>query len=254
MLNLFKMDLRRSFRGKLFYCLILGLGVMLGTFALTGTLGDTNSIASLIGPVSSGNDMMASMGISMVMIFGAIFVTALIGSDFATGFIKNIFTVHAKKTDYVISKLLVSAIGSAVMLAFYVILMAVLGAVQGLPFGDVGMGGILCFILEKLMLCIALNAMVIMVNVFCRNRVVGILVCFVLGMGGITMLLSLAGNALSLPILTTISTLTVAGSAGMCTLIPNTSVLLHVVIASAAWCVIGILGSLVILKKKDLKA
>lgn len=254
MLSLFRMDLRRMFRGKLFYILLAGLGVLLGTFALTGTTGANTSIAALIGPVAAGGgDMMSSMGISMVLIFGAIFITALIGSDFATGFIKNIFTVHANKWDYIISKLLISVIGSAIMMAFYVVLMIILGAVQGLPMDLPSGGGLALFILEKLITMIALNSLVILLNLFCRNRVIGVLGCFLLGMGGITMLLGLLGSNFDISFFTVLSTLTVAGSANLSTLVPDAGVFFHVLAVAVVWGGAALAGSYFVLKKKDLK-
>lgn len=61
MLNLIKMDLRRTFRTPLLYALLLGLGVMLGTFAMTGTMGESHSIAALIGPITASDDMMSAL-------------------------------------------------------------------------------------------------------------------------------------------------------------------------------------------------
>lgn len=255
MLNLLKMDLRRMFRGKLFYALVIGLGVLLGTFAMTGTTGGGVSIAGLIGPVAEGGgDMMSSMGMSMVLIFGAIFITAIIGSDFATGFIKNIFTVHAKKWDYIVSKLIISTIGSVIMIFFYFILMMILGAVQGLPFDLPSGGGLVLFLLEQILIAVAVNALVILFNLFCRNRAIGVIACFVIGMGALTMLIGIIGEALNAPFITTISTLTVAGSAGLTSLIPSAGVFFHVLIAVIVWTAAALAGSYFVLRKKDLKS
>lgn len=255
MLSLLKMDLRRMFRGKLFYCLLVGLGVMIGTFAMTGTMGGGTSIAALIGPVTEGGgDMMSSMGMSMVLIFGAIFITAIIGSDFATGFIKNIFTVHAKKWDYIISKLIISIVGSVIMIFFYFLLMMILGAIQGLPFDLPGGGGLVLFLFEQILIAVALNSLIILFNLFCRNRAIGVIACFVIGMGAITMLIAIIGTALNAPFITTLSTLTIAGSAGITSLIPSAGVFFHVLIVTVVWTAASLIGADFVLKKKDLKS
>lgn len=257
MLNLFRMDLRRLFRGKSFYLLILGLAVMIGTFAMTGAAGANTSIAALIGPVASGGgDMMsAMMGISMVLIFASLILTIFIGSDYSTGFAKNIFTVHAKKWDYILSKLLISIIVSAIYITFYVALMSVLGAIQGLPMGlPGGFGGLALFVLENLLLAVALNSIVILINVFFRNRVIGTLGCFLIGTGAISMLIGLLGGLLDWPFLNTLATFSVAGCGMICSLVPRGMVFLQVVIVSVVWTALALYLSYLTLKKKDLKS
>lgn len=210
MLNLIQMDLRRTFRTPLFYALLLGLSVMLGTFTMTGVMGENQSIA-LIGPVSSAGNMMSTMGMSMVLIFGAIYVVSIIGKDFSTGFIKNILTIHANKSSYILAKLVVGTIVSALMLVFYIVLMIILGAIQGLPVGIPSIGGLILFIIGKLLLAVALNTLLIGFELTFRNLPISILACFMFGMGGATILLSMLGSSLNIPLLQTISTFTIAG-------------------------------------------
>lgn len=251
MLNLVKMDLRRTFRTPLFYALLLGLGVMLGTFAMTGVMGDNQSIAALIGPVSTAGDMMSGMGMSMVLIFGAIYVVSIIGKDFSTGFIKNILTVHAKKNEYIVSKLIVGTISSALMLLFYVVLMVILGMIQGLPLGVPSIGGLLVFLIGKLLLAVALNALLIGFELTFRNLPISIIACFVFGMGNATMLLSMLGGMLNLPFLQTISTFTIAGSSGIGTLSGSAGTFLHIALCAVAWLIFSLVCTGLVMKKKD---
>ncbi|MDD3219712.1 MAG: hypothetical protein PHC41_09035 [Lachnospiraceae bacterium] len=251
MLNLIKMDLRRTFRTPLFYALLLGLGVMLGTFAMTGVMGENQSIAALIGPVSSAGNMMSTMGMSMVLIFGAIYVVSIIGKDFSTGFIKNILTIHANKSSYILAKLVVGTIVSALMLVFYIVLMIILGAIQGLPVGIPSIGGLILFIIGKLLLAVALNALLIGFELTFRNLPISILACFMFGMGGATMLLSMLGSSLNIPLLQTISTFTIAGSSsiGMLTIIAGDFI--HIVICSLVWLAFALITACLIMKRKD---
>ena len=46
---------------------------------------------------------------NMVFIFGGIMVSIFIGHDYKSGYVKQLFTTHAKKQDYMISKSLVCA-------------------------------------------------------------------------------------------------------------------------------------------------
>lgn len=251
MVNLIKMDLRRTFRTPLFYALLLGLGVMLGTFAMTGVMGEGQSIAALIGPVSGTGDMMSTMGMSLVLIFGAVYIVSIIGKDFSTGFIKNIMTVHANKRDYIISKLVVSTVVSALMIAFYVVLMVMLGGIQGLPLSIPSFGGLLVFLVGKLLLAVALNALLIGFELTFRNLPISILACFMFGMGGATMLLSLLAESFNMPVLQTISSFTIAGSSSIGTLSAPTGDTVHIIVCALVWLIASLVCTSLIIRKKD---
>ena len=50
---------------------------------------------------------------NMVFIFGGIMVSIFIGHDYKSGYVKQLFTTHAKKQDYMISKSLTCAFAMA---------------------------------------------------------------------------------------------------------------------------------------------
>ena len=52
---------------------------------------------------------------NMVFIFGGIMVSIFIGHDYKSGYVKQLFTTHAKKQDYMMSKALVGAFSMACM-------------------------------------------------------------------------------------------------------------------------------------------
>ena len=58
---------------------------------------------------------------NMVFIFGGIMVSIFIGHDYKSGYVKQLFTTHAKKQDYMISKSLVCAFAMACMCITYLI-------------------------------------------------------------------------------------------------------------------------------------
>ena len=58
---------------------------------------------------------------NMVFIFGGIMVSIFIGHDYKSGYVKQLFTTHAKKVDYMISKSLVCAFAMACMCVTYLI-------------------------------------------------------------------------------------------------------------------------------------
>lgn len=176
---------------------------------------------------------------------------SIIGNDFSTGFIKNILTIHANKSSYILSKLVVGTISSALMFVFYVVLMIVLGLIQGLPMGIPSIGGLIVFLIEKLLLSVALNALLIWFELTFRNLPVSILACFMFGMGGATMMLSMLGTSMDIPMLQTISTFTIAGSNGVGLLTLNAGDFVHVILCSIAWLVVSLAGACLIMKKKD---
>ena len=58
---------------------------------------------------------------NMVFIFGGILVSIFIGHDYRSGYVKQLFTTHAKKRDYMMSKSIVCAFAMACMCIAYLI-------------------------------------------------------------------------------------------------------------------------------------
>ena len=58
---------------------------------------------------------------NMVFIFGGIMVSIFIGHDYKSGYVKQLFTTHAKKQDYMISKTITCAFTMACMCITYLI-------------------------------------------------------------------------------------------------------------------------------------
>ena len=58
---------------------------------------------------------------NMVFIFGGIMVSIFIGHDYKSGYVKQLFTTHAKKQDYMISKSLTCAFAMASMCITYLL-------------------------------------------------------------------------------------------------------------------------------------
>ena len=56
---------------------------------------------------------------NMVFIFGGIMVSIFIGHDYKSGYVKQLFTTHAKKSDYMMSKSLTCAFAMACMCITY---------------------------------------------------------------------------------------------------------------------------------------
>ena len=104
----------------------------------------------------------------MVFIFGGIMVSIFIGNDYRSGYVKQLFTTHAKKQDYMISKSLVCAFAMACMCVTYLIG----GTVGGLLVGyetAVEVGSLLVAIFGKIIMSLGWASLYTFLNVIFRR-------------------------------------------------------------------------------------
>ncbi|MBE6589786.1 MAG: hypothetical protein E7643_06365 [Ruminococcaceae bacterium] len=105
---------------------------------------------------------------NMVFIFGGIMVSIFIGHDYRSGYVKQLFTTHAKKQDYMISKSLVCAFAIVCMCASYFLG----GTVAGLLVGyetDVNVGSLIIAILGKMIMSLGWASLYTFLNVIFRK-------------------------------------------------------------------------------------
>ena len=105
---------------------------------------------------------------NMVFIFGGIMVSIFIGHDYKSGYVKQLFTTHAKKQDYMISKSLVCAFAMACMYITYLIG----GTVGGLLVGyetTVNVGSLVIAILGKIIMSLGWASLYTFLNVIFRR-------------------------------------------------------------------------------------
>lgn len=113
-----------------------------------------------------GIDKYANM--NMVFIFGGIMVSIFIGNDYRSGYVKQLFTTHAKKIDYVLSKSLTCAFATACTCVTYLIGAVAAGAITRLSF-EVDALGLICAILGKIALSLGWASLFTFVNVIFRR-------------------------------------------------------------------------------------
>lgn len=105
---------------------------------------------------------------NMVFIFGGIMVSIFIGHDYKSGYVKQLFTTHAKKQDYMISKSLVCAFAMACMCVTYFIG----GTVGGLLVNyetTVSVGSLIIAILGKMIMSLGWASLYTFLNVIFRR-------------------------------------------------------------------------------------
>ena len=138
-----------------------------------------------------GIDKYANM--NMVFIFGGIMVSIFIGHDYKSGYVKQLFTTHAKKSDYMLSKSLVCAFAMACTCVAYLFGGVVAGALTLTSF-SVNAGKLICAILGKMVMSLGWASLYTFLNIIFR-RYFGISIAssfffgtgiLVIGLGAIT--------------------------------------------------------------------
>lgn len=123
--------------------------------------------------------------INMLYFLIAVLVCIFVSDDFRSGYSKNLFTVRAKKTDYVISKTVVCFVGGALMVLAFLIGSMLGGAISNLPFEMVGFGvgeAVMC-IISKLLLVSVFVPIYLVMSVVAKHRLwLSLILSFGVGM------------------------------------------------------------------------
>ena len=120
---------------------------------------------------------------NMVFIFGGIMVSIFIGHDYRSGYVKQLFTTHAKKEDYMISKTISCAFAIVCMCLCYLVGTILAGALVGLSF-SVNFGSLICALLGKLIMSLGWASLYVFLNIiFRKNFWISIVSSFFLGTG-----------------------------------------------------------------------
>ena len=198
-------------------------------------------------PLYVVSDIGQYANMNMVFIFGGIMVSIFIGHDYKSGYVKQLFTTHAKKSDYMMSKSLTCAFAMACMCITYLIGAVLAGALVGLSF-KVNFGSLICAILGKIAMSLGWASLYTFLNVIFRRYFgVSIASSFFFGTGILIIGAgAVIGNASS-----SILNIFLYGSSVYACLSSNLLSLLICLVVSVAWAVIyNILGSY-ILSKSD---
>lgn len=179
---------------------------------------------------------------NMVFIFGGIMVSIFIGHDYKSGYVKQLFTTHAKKQDYMISKSLVCAFAMASLCIAYFIG----GTVAGLLVGyetEVNAGSLVIAILGKIAMSLGWASLYTFLNVIFRKKFgVSIALSFFFGTGILIIGAAAIIEKLSLP--NFVLNLFLYGSSVNASLASNIGTLFVCIAVSLMWAVIyNCLGS-----------
>lgn len=208
-----------------------------------GLYTNTWNIIAADTPLYIINDMGDYANMNMVFIFGGIMVSIFIGHDYRSGYVKQLFTTHAKKQDYMMSKSLVSAFAMACMCITYIIGGIVGGLFAGLSF-EINIGSLIIAILGKMVMSLGWASLYTFLNVIFRRYFgISVVSSFFLGTGiPIIGAAAIIGNNSLLNIF-------LYGSSVYACLSGNLLTLMICIVVSVAWTVIyNLLGSLVLSK------
>lgn len=134
-------------------------------------------------PLYVVSDMGQYANMNMVFIFGGIMVSVFIGHDYRSGYVKQLFTTHAKKQDYMISKTLVSAFSMACMCVTYLLGTVAAGILVGASM-KVNVSSLILAIIGKIIMSLGWASLYTFLNIILR-RYFGISIAssFFLGTG-----------------------------------------------------------------------
>lgn len=209
-----KVDFKRLFLSRSFYiivaaCLVAPILILVMTTMMDGSVSVNpqtgeetviegfDNVWQIIGSVSDPNasasgdmsamsmDIVSMCNINMLYFAIAALVCIFVADDFRSGYAKNLFTVRAKKTDYVASKTLVLSFGASMMVLAFFIGSLVGGAVSGLSFEMVGFNALnlVWCILSKMVLVSVFVPIYLIMSVVAKQKLwMSILLSMMVGM------------------------------------------------------------------------
>lgn len=252
--NIFKMDMHRLLHSKVFYVSIAFLLAMAVGQIMGGMSTTMDALMGVALTGDAGTDFMSSvMGAGVIYILISIIIAIFVCGDYAGGFAKNLFAVHADPKEYVGGKMLSMAVVSALMLVLYAIICLIALPVLGY---DVvlsgGVLGLIVFLLEKWMVGCAMSAVVLLVSFFTRNMAWTMFVGFLIATGGLTMGISLFAQAFGLEWIETVFSVLISGAAKLCSMQFDSIILLRVLVTCGVWTVAAYMCGKQVLLKKDI--
>ena len=198
--SMLKLDFYRLFHTPLFY-IMLGVAAIIPAMVLSMSGAETMApdgtmqkgielantwqiVESLGGSAVAENplDFAGFANINMLFIFAGLLMAIFIAHDYSSGFVKNIFTVHSKKTDYVVSKSAIGIFSGAGMIITYVLGAVDAGLITGKAF-DVEISGLIMCLISKTLLMGIFCSLFVGIAVFFRNKLwMTIVFTFLFGM------------------------------------------------------------------------
>ena len=249
-------DFYRLFHTPLFYIFIAIAAIIpamiLGMTSIESAEGvmqplytNTWQVIAADTPLYAVSNIAQYANMNMVFIFGGIMVSIFIGHDYKSGYVKQLFTTHAKKQDYILSKTIIGAFAMACMCITYLLGTVLAGAFVGASFA-VNAGSLICAILGKIIISLGWASLYTFLNIIFRKYFgISIASSFFFGTGILIIGAgAIVGNSSVLNIF-------LYGSSVNACLTSNFLTILICLAVSLAWAVVYNLLGTYILKKTD---
>lgn len=245
-------DFYRLFHTPLLYIFLAIAAIIpamvLGTSGAEGAAPIYTNVWQIIAaqtPLYVVSDIGEYANMNMVFIFGGIMVSVFIGHDYKSGYVKQLFTTHAKKQDYMMSKTITCAFAMACMCVTYLLGSVASGLLSGVSF-EVNAGSLILAILGKMVMSLGWASLYTFLNVIFRRYFgISIVSSFFFGTGILIIgAAAILGNSPLLNIF-------LYGSSVFACLSSNLFTLLVCLVVSIAWAAIYNIAGTLILSKSD---
>ena len=166
-------DFYRLFHTPMFY-IFLAIAAMIPALVLGTTDVETSMYTNTWQVIAADTPLyiVSNMGeyanMNMVFIFGGIMVSIFIGHDYRSGYVKQLFTTHAKKQDYMMSKTITCAFAMACMCITYLLGTVLSGLLVGMPF-QVNALSLFLAIVSKMIMSLGWASLYTFLNVIFRR-------------------------------------------------------------------------------------
>ena len=250
-------DFYRLFHTPMYYIFLAIAAIIpamiLGTTSIPGPDGtvvtpmytNTWQIIAADTPLYVVNSIAEYANMNMVFIFGGIMVSIFIGHDYKSGYVKQLFTTHAKKQDYMMSKAIVGAFSMACMCVTYLLGGVLAGLLVGASF-EVNVGSLICALLGKIIMSLGWASLYTFLNIIFRRYFgISIVSSFFFGTGILIIgAAAVMGNSSLLNIF-------LYGSSVFACLSSSIITVLVCLVVSVAWAIIYTILGTRILSKSD---
>lgn len=260
--GMLSVDFYRLFHTPLFY-IFLGIAAIIPALVSMGMSTTDPTTGQITGssleniwimvavekPLYVVNNIAEYANMNMVFIFGGIMVSIFIGHDYKSGYVKQLFTTHAKKQDYMISKSLTCAFAMASMCLTYLLGTIVSGIVNQISF-SVNVGSLIIAILGKMVMSLGWASLYTFLNIIFRRYFgVSIASSFFFGTG--ILIIGVGAIIDSLSLNSAILNLFLYGSSVNACLSSNILTLLTCIGVSLLWAIIYNVVGTYILNRSD---
>lgn len=196
-------------------------------------------------PLYVVSDIAEYANMNMVFIFGGIMVSIFIGNDYRSGYVKQLFTTHAKKQDYMMSKTITCAFAMACMCITYLLGAVAAGLLTGISF-EVNVASLAFAVLGKMVMSLGWASLYTFLNVIFRKQFgISIVSSFFFGTGILIIgAAAILGNSSILNIF-------LYGSSVFACLSSTPLTLLACLICSTVWAFIYNITGTLLLSKSD---